>query len=79
MNNLCKITVRDDVDHDLEQQNASLQMMLDWKNDNAPEFCSTLRLYLSARRFLRHIQTMRLLLLPLATSLTTQNMILLLA
>ena len=79
MNVFYRLKFREDLKTDAEQQNGSLQTMLDWKKGEEPEFSATLRLYLAARRFLRHIQKTHLFMLPLVANSIMRDMPLLVA
>ncbi|MCY1668490.1 hypothetical protein [Rhizobium sp. SL86] len=72
-----KLNLKQGLKADTQQQDDALQTMLDWKKSKAPEFSATLRLYLSARRFLRSIQEKRLLMLTLLTGAAVQDVALL--
>jgi predicted transcriptional regulator len=74
MNILYKMKVGQDLMVDTKQQDKALQTMLDWKKSEAPEFSATLRLYVSARRFLRHVQKRRLVMMALLTTIVVQDM-----
>ncbi len=74
MNNLYTLKISDGLKPEREQQDGVLQAMLDWNRTNSPEFCATMRLYLSSRRFLRQVEKIRMLMLPLVTGVVCQDM-----